>query len=207
MELLVLAAVLAFFLALGLGPWLAYVKKTRIGRGVESAHTLGLLLAQYATDNNDVYPVGEGTNALGKSEGIALDLLQNNFTPNPDIFSVGSTPKYRGIAKDYSDLAPANLSWDFTAGATATAGITSAASDFLPLLYTTGETVDYASAPGKGLSLPPSGQGPFGPDGVIVAYKSGDARFIPAKPGKGEVPALFIPSNFQDTGPYTQIKP
>jgi hypothetical protein len=207
-ELLVLATVLAIFIAIGIGPWLDYLEKSRIGRGAESAHTLSLLLSQYATDNNDVYPIGEGTTALGKSEGIALDLLQNNFTPNPDIFTVGSTPKYRGTAKDFSDLAAANLSWDFTAGATATAGITAAASDFLPVLYTTGETVDYAAAArGKGLYLSPSGKGPFGHDGLVVAYKGGDALFIPAHPGKEEIPRPFILSEFTDPGPYTQIKP
>ena len=113
-------------IALGLLSFNRYLQRSRLERGVESARTLNTLLAQYATDNDGVYPVGEGTRAEGKSEGIALDLLQNNYTPNADIFAVGSTPRYRGTAKDFTDLAPENMSWDFTAGATTTTGITTA---------------------------------------------------------------------------------
>ena len=54
----------------------------------------------------------DGTRAPGTSTGIALNLLQNQFTPNADIFTVGSTPRYAGAEKDYADLAAANISWD-----------------------------------------------------------------------------------------------
>ena len=165
-----------------------------------SARALNTLLAQYATDNDGVYPVGENTRAEGKSEGIALDLLQNNYTPNAEIFSVGSTPRYAGTAKDYAGLAPANMSWDFTAGANATTGIKSDAPDWLPILYTTGQTVDYR--PGESVAL--SGNGPFGNRGMIIALKSGAAEYRPAS--KNIVP-IFVSPDFKDTGKYTQIKP
>ncbi|HEX4140370.1 MAG TPA: hypothetical protein VHY09_08490, partial [Candidatus Methylacidiphilales bacterium] len=106
--LLILAAVLVAYVG-------NYLKLHGTAHALESGRTLNTLLAQYATDNDGVYPVGEGTRAEGKSEGIALDLLQNNYTPNADLFSVGSTPRYAGDAKDYADLAPENMSWDFTA--------------------------------------------------------------------------------------------
>jgi len=206
-EVLLLLGVTIVLAVVAVGPMRVELRTQRMARGVESARTLDTLLAQYATDNGGVYPVGEGTPAEGKSEGIALDLLQNNYTPNADVFAVGSTPKYRGAAKDFADLAPENVSWDFTAGATATTGITTAAPDVLPVLYTTGETVDYASAPGRGLVLSPSGKGPFGEEGVVVAYKGGDALFISAPGDPGAVPPAFISKSFTDTGTYTQIKP
>jgi len=206
-ELLVLAGIVVLLAAVAFVPANAYLERARINRAVESAHTINTLLSQYATDNNGVFPVGEGTPSAGKSEGVALNLLENNYTPDASIFAVGSTAKYNGKAADFSDLTAANMSWDFTAGATATTGITTAASDYLPTVYTTGETVDYASARGHGLVLTPSGQGPFGHEGIVAAYKGGSARFIPAKPGVGEVPSAFITSNFNDSGTYMQIRP
>ncbi len=206
-ESLVFLVILAVLALAASGPISSYLAQSRINHAVKNAWTLSTLLSQYATDNNGVYPVGEGTPAIGKSKGIALSLLQNNYTPDAGIFAVGSTPQYNGTAADFSDLSAANLSWDFTAGATTTTGITSSASDYLPVLYTTGETVDYASAKGKGLILSPSGSGPFGHEGIVVAFKGGNARFIPAKPDKKEISPAFIMSNFNDPGTYTQIKP
>ena len=198
--LLLLGAVLGVFLR-------SHFKQAELNRAVECAHTLDAVLAQYATDNNGVYPVGEGTPTAGKSEGIARNLLENNYVPETSVFTVGSTAAYTGKASDFSDIAASNLSWDFTAGATAMTGITASVSDYLPVVYTTGETVDYASARGRGLVLTPSGSGPFGHEGIIAAYKGGFAYFIPARPSDREVSRAFILSNFNDPGPYTQIRP
>ncbi len=201
---MLVAFVLALVLAgVAYGPVTGYLRRHDTARAVESARTLNTLLAQYATDNNGVYPVGEGTRAEGTSEGIALDLLQNNFTPNTDIFTVGSTPPYAGKGGDYSDLKAEDMSWDFTAGANATTGISSAAPDFLPVLYTTGETVDY----GKIGDLEPSGNGPFGRKGVIVADKGGDVFYLPARPDDNKIPRYFIRGDLSGTGTYTQIRP
>jgi len=206
-ELLVLIAILLLLALVAWGPINAHLEEAKINRAVESARTINTLLSQYATDNNGVYPVGEGTPAEGKSEGIALNLLENNYTPDATIFAVGSTPPYRGKASDFSDITEENISWDFTAGATATMGITSAAPDLLPTVYTTGETVDYSSIQGRGLIILPSGKGPFGYEGIVVAYKGGVAMYIPAKPHAEKVPSAFIMSNLDFRGAYTQIKP
>ena len=178
----------------------SYLKLHGTEHALENARTLNTLLAQYATDNDGVYPTGEGTRAQGKSEGIALNLLQNQFTPNADIFAAGSTPRYAGTDKDYADLAPENMSWDFTAGANVTTGIKNDAPDLLPVLYTTGETVDYQ--PGKSVAL--SGHGPFGNRGIIVALKSGAATYQQVS---GSITPTFVPADFKDSGTYTQIKP
>jgi type II secretory pathway pseudopilin PulG len=206
-ELLVFVVILFILTGIAFGPVSAYLNQHSQSRAVESARTINTLLAQYATDNNGVYPVGEGTPAIGKSEGIARNLLENNYTPDATVFAVGSTAKYNGTASDFSDLTAANLSWDFTAGVNETTGITSSASDYLPVVYTTGETVDYDKAKGHGLILEPSGKGPFGQKGVVVAYKGGNALFISAKLDMKEVQPAFIQSNFNDSEPYTQIRP
>jgi type II secretory pathway pseudopilin PulG len=207
-ELLVLTGV--FVILAGVGYWSVggYLKRVGTTRGVESARTINTLISQYATDNNDVYPVGEGTPAAGKSEGIALNLLQNNFTPDASVFAVGSTVAYSGKAADYADIAPANISWDFTGGATPVTGLSTSAPDLLPTVYGTGETVAYPTLAGAGLDLPLSGHGPFGSKGIVVAYKGGNTVFIMGTPaGNTNVCPGFISEEFRDPGPYSQIKP
>ena len=101
-----------------------------------------------------------------------------------------------------------NVSWDFTAGADATTGITSAAPDLLPVVYTTGQSVSYPKTSGSGLDLPFATRGPLGVQGMVVGYKNGSARFISAVPsGTGTVCPDFISKEFKDTSVYTQIKP
>ncbi|HEY0256025.1 MAG TPA: hypothetical protein VGC39_01180 [Candidatus Methylacidiphilales bacterium] len=202
---LVLLVVLA---VVWMGPVSAYLERGRMNRGVESAHTISTLLSQYATDNNGVYPVGEGTPLTGKSEGIARNLLENNYTPDASIFAVGSTPRYGGKAADFSDLSAANISWDFTAGSTTTTGLTPAASDLLPTVYSTGQDVVYPTTMGAGLDLPLSGNGPFGNTGVVVAYKDNHAAFLIGRAtGTNVISPGFISKELKDTGTYTQIKP
>jgi len=207
-EVLVFTAI-TLILAVALsGPIRDHFAQARINRAVESARTINTLLAQYATDNNGAYPVGEDTTVAGKSEGIARNLLENNYTPDASVFAVGSTPPYSGKASDFSDLGATNISWDFTAGANATTGITAAASDFLPVLYTTGESVVYPTTAGTGLDVTLSGNGPFGKKGIVVAYKGNNAAFIAGVPsGTGVTCPGFISKEFKDAGTYTQIRP
>jgi type II secretory pathway pseudopilin PulG len=207
-ELLVLAGIVVILAGVGFGPITEHLEKAKINRAVESARTINTLLSQYATDNNGVYPVGEGTSAAGKSEGIARNLLENNYTPDATVFAVGSTAPYSGKASDFSDITAANISWDFTGGATTSTGITSAAPDLLPTVYGTGENVTYPTNAGTGFDLPLSGNGPFGKKGIVVAYKGNNAAFIQgtASGTTVECPG-FISTAFKDAGPYTQIRP
>jgi type II secretory pathway pseudopilin PulG len=207
-ELLVLAGILVILAGVGLGLAGKWIERAGLNRAVESARTINTLLSQYATDNNGVYPVGEGTSAAGKSEGIARNLLENNYTPDATVFAVGSTAGYGGKASDFSDITAANISWDFTAGATTTTGITSAAPDLLPTVYSTGENVTYPTTAGAGFDLPLSGNGPFGKKGVVAAYKANNAAFIRGTLSGTTVECPgFISAAFKDTGPYTQIRP
>jgi len=206
-ELLVLLGVILILAGVGYGPIRDHLEKAKINRAVESARTINTLLSQYATDNNGVYPVGEGTPAEGKSEGIARNLLENNYTPDASVFAIGSTMPYSGKASDFSDIAAANISWDFTSGATTSTGITSTAPDLLPTVYTKGESVTYPTA-GVGLDLSLSGNGPFAKKGIVVAYKGNNAVFIKGVVSEeGVMCPGFISKDFKDTGTYTQIKP
>ena len=79
-ELLVgLSLVFLVTILTSVGPIRHYLKQARINRAVENARTLNTLLTQYATDNNDTYPVGQGTTAEGKSGGAlrAICLMVN----------------------------------------------------------------------------------------------------------------------------------
>lgn len=204
LELLVLITVAVILIGVAIGPIYDYLTNGKVTRAVQNAHTLDTLLSQYATDNNGVYPVGEGTSDVGTSRGIARNLLENNFTPDASIFAAGSTIKFKATGEDFSKIGVDNISWDFTGGATASTGITSAAPDLLPTLYSTAEKVAYTT----GASVTLSGNGPFGKEGMVVAYKNNTAKFILGI-GTGstvECPG-FISAEFKDAGPYTQIKP
>ena len=208
--MIVFLTVLLILVAALWGPISNHLEKYSLTRAVEAARTLNTVLFQYANDNNGVYPVGAGTPAAGKSEGVARNLLENTYVPDASFFAVGATERYAGKATDFSDLAASNVSWDFTAGATTTTGLTTDAPDSLPTLYTTGESVTYPTT-GAGLDLTISGNGPFGSAGVVVAYKGGNAAFkekgavfIPAASG---VCPGFISTDLKSAGPYTQIKP
>jgi type II secretory pathway pseudopilin PulG len=205
---LVLLALILILAAVVVGPVREHFKQWSVSRAVECARTINTLLGQYATDNNGVYPVGEGTPAAGTSVGIARGLLENNYTPDASIFAVGATAPYVGKAADFSDIAAANISWDFTGGATPTTGITTAAPDLLPTVYGTGERVVYPTVAGAGLDLPLTGNGPFGSRGIVVAYKGNSAAFIVGTPAGTAVECRgFISKEFKDPGPYSQIRP
>jgi len=207
-QLLVLAGIVVILAAVAVGPIMDHLEKAKINRAVESARTINTLLSQYATDNDSVYPVGLGTSAAGESEGIARNLLENNYTPDAAIFALGSTAPYKGTASDFSDITAANIGWDFTAGATTTTGITPAAPDLLPTVYSTGETVAYPTTAGSGLDLPLSGNGPFAKKGMVVAYKGNNAVFIRGTASGTTVECRgFLSTAFKDTATYSQIRP
>src|SRR5471032_2230138 len=78
-ELLVLVVIVLILIGVGFDPVSEYLDKTNVNHAVAKVRTLSTLLSQYATDNNGVYPLGEGTPAPGTSEGIARNLLENNY--------------------------------------------------------------------------------------------------------------------------------
>ncbi len=205
-ELLFGLAVLIAAVIVVTGPVSQYLAQSRIAHAVQKGRELNLLLSQYALDNDDTYPIGQGTTALGKSEGIARNLLNDKYASTPDIFVLGKALAYTGTAVDFSDFAANQIDWDFTA-ATSTTGLPASAPGLLPTLYATGETVSYPAATGTVVDLTLSGNGPFGLKGMVVGYKNNAVIFIPATPiGSQAVAKGFILPAFPG-GSYTQIKP
>ena len=184
-------------------PLLHYLDRARLDSALTKAHLLNQLLPQYALDNDDAYPIGQGTSAVGTSEGIARSLLADRYASDPAVF-VLTSPAHHPGADDFSDFTGAHIDWDFTAGATAATPLTSAAPAKLPVFYCTGEVVSYEMSPG----LPLSGRGPFERKGIVVAYKEGTVVYIEAA-GKGDQALApgFMPKGLVAPGPYTQIKP
>jgi hypothetical protein len=188
------------------GPVAGYIKRGHINQAIDDAHTISVLLFQYGTDNNGVYPTGADTSVPGKSEGIARDLLANNYTPDPTIFALKGAEPYAGKGADFADFGAANISWDFTAAASPTDGISVDAPDLLPVVFTTGETATYPASGGAGLTL--SGKGPFEKEGMVAGYKNGNAVWLKAvAQGPDANASGFISKDFKGAGPYSQVRP
>ena len=216
-ELLVVIGIIAILASVALGPIMGGIEKAKESSGMQTARSINLLLFSYSNDNNQTYPPGGSAGVtltppptdVGTSEGIAIQLLQGGYATDPTIFAIGSTQKYTGAGAPYADFAKTNISFDFTGGAAATAGITSSASDLLPLVYCTGETVAYPPTANAGLNLTLSGNGPFKFNGIAVGYKSNSAVFMKGiqNAAASAVVNGFISTSCSDVGPYTQIKP
>ena len=177
------------------------LQKAKENAALQTARSINLLEFQYSTDNNSTYPTG------AKAENIAITLLQNKYANDPSIFAIGSACKYTGTTADFSDFTASNIGWDFTAIST-TSGVTSSASDLLPTVYCTGESVTIPTTAGTGLNLTLSGSGVFKNYGIAVAYKGNNASFIKgALSGATAVATGFISKSYNDSTSYTQLKP
>jgi len=213
-ELLVVIGIIAILAGVALGPITSGIEKAKESGGMQGARSINLLLFSYSNDNNQTYPPGNGTanpmttppTSVGTSAGVAIQLLQGGYATDPTIFALQGSTKYSGTTPGFTDFAAVNIAWDFTGGATTSTGITSAASDLLPVVFCTGETVNYPAA-STGLDLTLSGKGPFKNNGLAVAYKSNSAVFIKGtKAGANATAVGFISPSFTDTAVYSQIK-
>jgi len=150
-----------------------------------------------------------GTATVGTSAYVANALLNNKYANDATVFAIGNTTKYTGAAP--YDLKSTNIGWDFTAGATNTTGITSAAPDQTPVVFSDiGASTTIVAQSGGGYqvqALPATT--PFQQNGVAVAYKSNSALFIKATSVTGgSNVSNFISSSFSDSwANYTVIKP
>jgi prepilin-type N-terminal cleavage/methylation domain-containing protein len=217
-ELLVVIGIIAILASVAMGPITGALKKAQHNAGMQNSRSIALLLFQFSIDNDGSYPAG-GVNGTGNtSEGIAQQLLQGKYTSDATVFfqsgGVGKV-KYKGAGGAFADFGANNISWDFTAvaagagGGGAITGITSSASDLLPIIYCTGNEVAYPVAPGVGLDLKLNNANTFGLDGIAVTYKSNSAQFLPASNtgGTDGIVKGFIPAAYSDATAYVQIKP
>jgi len=206
-ELLVVIGIIAILAGVALGPITSGIEKAKESSAMQSARSINLLCFSYSNDNNQTYPVGAA------SIDVAKALLNGGYATDPTIFFLQGASKYAGTGAPYADFQPNNISWDFTAGpitppATTATGLTSAASDSLPVVYCTGENVAYPTTASQGLNLTLSGKGPFKNNGIAVAYKSNSAVFMKGTFTSATQATVngFISTSDSDTTAYTQVK-
>jgi len=211
-ELLVVIGIIAILAGVALGPITGGILKAKESAGMQSARSINLLCFEFSTDNSQVYPAGAGTGFQGKSEGVAIQLLQGKYANDPTIFCItggGFTP-YTGNNSAFTDFAASNITWDFTGeGSSSSAtGATSSSSDLLPVVFCTGETITYPTSSGTQYNLVLSGTGTFQNNGIAVAYKGNSATFIKGTLTSGGATVQnFISASFNDSASYVQIKP
>jgi hypothetical protein len=185
---------------------------------LQRAHVIGMGLAAYASNHHGHYPDGKS------STEIFQQLLDGKYVTDPTAFYIPFAGKVAPVPGQ--KLKPENVSYDFTAGADATAP------DDLPLVFSTGYRIAYvphAAAIPRPQTAPPSGffmpaswprsgiaafykgdYSVFLQPGTEIIHKGDDAVEVgynsPAKPD-GSL-ANFIPADLQPDGKtYRQLTP
>jgi prepilin-type N-terminal cleavage/methylation domain-containing protein len=208
-ELLVVIGIIAILAGVALGPITNGIKQAKHNAAMQQGRQIGQVEFSYATDNTangNAYP------AAATSESIANNLISASYVSDPSIFCVAGAAGGQTVATASGTtitLASNNITWNFTVLSTnTTGGITSTASDLIPLVYFSGQTVTYP-VPTGGASLVLSlTAAPFGQDGVAVFYKGNNATYL--KAGTSGTPgtvANFISVNCTDTTSYTTAVP
>jgi len=219
-ELLVVIGIIAILAGVALGPITSGIKTAQHNAGMQGSRSIALLCFQYSIDNG-VYPSGTdpttGTAVAGgnTSEGVAQQLLAGKYTSDPTIFYTAAPGKNKYIGAGggglYNDFTAANVAWDFTAlQSTGIGGVTSSASDLLPLVWGSGNAkVAYpVGGGGQALNLQLMNTSQFGQDGVAVTYKSNSATFIRGTSTGGVAMApSFISASYNDTNTYVDLVP
>ncbi len=212
-ELLVVIGIIAILAGVALGPITSGIKTAQHNAAMQGSRSLALLCFQYSIDNSGNYPAATTSGVpTNKSEGIAQELLQGKYTNDPTIFFLAAPGKTKYIGGGggglYNDFGAANISWNFfcvNSGGTIT-GVTSSASDLLPLIWCSGNNpITPPTTGGTATDLTLTAQNAFSKDGVAVTYKSNSAQFMRAD-STGTVKA-FIPAAYNDPLTYQEIIP
>jgi prepilin-type N-terminal cleavage/methylation domain-containing protein len=205
-ELLVVIGIIAILAGVALGPITNGIKQAKHNATVQQSHQLGAAMFSYATDNTaggNSYP--SGANAYS----IASTLVSGNYITDPNEFVIAGQPNEAALVAG-GTWGTGNVSWTFTVGSGGTGGVTTQASDLIPLIF-------YNNGPGNAVvtSVTSLGAGaavstttalnataaPFGTDGIAVFYKGNNAMYIKATGTTGIV-ANFISSSCTDTTSY-----
>ncbi len=197
-ELLVVIGIIAILAGVALGPITSGIKKAKQSSAMQTARTLAVADFQYSNDN--------GTYADGADAGvIAAALIAGKYISDPKMFAITGSKNFT-VYPGTGTIAQANVSYDFAGVGGTYTGVTSSASDLLPLLWSDGEpTAKIPTTVGVGTAVTLAGGGAFATDGMAVAYKSNSAKFVtpqpgvaPAFPGVGKVG--FVDQSFDPTG-------
>jgi prepilin-type N-terminal cleavage/methylation domain-containing protein len=211
-ELLVVIGIIAILAGVALGPITNGIKQAKHNSAMQQGRQIGQVCFSYATDNTangNAYPAG------ATSEAIANVLITGNYVTDPSVFCVSGAMGGQTVAVASGStitLTSANITWNFTClTALTTGGITSSASDLIPLTYLTGAStgVTYPLTAGSGATITLSGTAsPFGQDGIAVFYKGNNAAYLKAgTAGTAGVVSGFISTNCTDTTTYVTVVP
>jgi prepilin-type N-terminal cleavage/methylation domain-containing protein len=174
-ELLVVIGIIAILAGVALGPITRGIRKAQESAAMQSARSIGLSEFSYSNDNNNIYPDGQDASV------IAQTLITGQYISDPGIFIISGDNKVTKFSGT-GNIAIGNVSYDFagvngTGGATSFVGVSSSAPDQTPLVWNGGEVITWPTGANAGFNLTPSGNGPFGKDGIAVFYKSNSAFF------------------------------
>jgi prepilin-type N-terminal cleavage/methylation domain-containing protein len=202
-EILVVIAIIAILASVALPAITGAIKKANENAAMQSARGLELGCFQYANDNNQTYPGGA-------TSTLFFQALVPNYVNNTDVLYINGTSG-KSKATVSTNIVAANVCWDTTVQTTSNAGLTSSDPDQTPVIMSTGGssynygTVGTAAAATAQLSA--GTDSPFGTQGLAVAYKAGNAAFMPCTNSSQSFPissTSFVPAA---SGGYTAVKP
>jgi prepilin-type N-terminal cleavage/methylation domain-containing protein len=206
-ELLVVIGIISILISvLAPAAWNA-LKIARESAATQSSHGIGGLMAQYALDH------GQYPDAATSTDAFKL-LLAGGYLTSADIFYLpnGHQTKFKGTAPAVN-MTSVNVSWDIigvdgTGSSSGPVGITVNAPSELPIVFSTGGTVNIPQQAGAGTATC-TGAGPLGVDGLAVTYKDNSSAFMKTDSSTGSymIPN-FIEGSFDPLGQtYVQRKP
>jgi type II secretory pathway pseudopilin PulG len=207
----VVIGIIAILAGVALGPITNGIKQAKHNTAMQTTRQIGTILFSSATDNNGVYPFSTTSTLVAKS------LITGGYATDPNLFLVSDQIGKNGVTGPGTvtvaagvttvTMTNANMSYNFVVGATTAAGVTSNASDLLPLVYFSGGTaVTYTGTGSKDLTLSQANC-PFGIDGVAVFYKGNNAVYMKAGTVTSGVVTKFVSANYADSNTYTEIQP
>jgi len=169
------------------GPIQNGIKKANEMVSMQKARMIGLAMSEYASDHDGAYPDGR------TSTEVFQKLLDGKYITDPQVFYFTMPGKFPALS---GQLSAVNVCYDVTSG------ITKDSSSAVPVVFSEGYHVTYAS--GATAEPDPDTKAPL--PGMAVAYKNNAARFLDARPD-GTVPDWISFAFISDKKTYGQLKP
>lgn len=206
-ELLVVLAIISILVSVLIPAAWSAMKSARQSAATQSSHGIGQLMTQYALDQGQ-YPDG-----VTSTDAFKM-LLEKKYLTSADIFYLpnGEQVKFKGLSPA-TNLTAANISWDImgvngTGATSGPVGLTVNSPSELPLVFSTGGTVNIPQQAGPG-SATCTAAGPLGTDGLAVTYRDNHSVFAKIDSSAGTYAISdFIAASFDPEGQvYVQRKP
>jgi prepilin-type N-terminal cleavage/methylation domain-containing protein len=203
-ELLIVIAIISILLSVLVPAAWNGLKTSRQAAATQSSHSIAQLMTQYSLDQGS-YP------DASSSTDICKLLITKSYLTSADIFYLpnGGQTKFTGVTPG-TNLTAQNVSWDITGmtGANGPQGVSVNSPDELPLIFSTGGTVNYPQQAGAG-SATTAATAPLSTDGIAVTYKDSHSTFAKADLVNGTYTITnFIEGSFDPKGQtYAQRKP